>query len=141
MLAALSSTQDDDESHRDSPSVTDRHLHLVGQTLTALSAIECLVDALLLADLFQHPVVGLSGSRLHAYLAQTEQRQQSLPEGLFEACSAGMEGYFREDAAARKKKKQKKLVSSPGTPSLENGRTGGAVPARGLFELLVNAEA
>lgn len=146
MLAALSpsaSSEDDAESHRDTPPVTDRNVHLVGQVLTALSAIECLVDALLLADLLQHSVVGLSGSRLHVFLSQTEQRQQSLFEGLFEACSTGMDRFFREDAASasRKKKKQKKLDSSPGTPFGENGRTGGAVPARGLFELLANAEA
>ncbi|KAF9456941.1 hypothetical protein BDZ94DRAFT_1124986, partial [Collybia nuda] len=99
-----------DETNHESefPPISNRSIQLMAQTLSALESIEHLSQILLLSEIVPSPACLLSGRTFHRHLTNTltVKEPDTLPL-LWEACSHGLDGAFREERAKKAKKVKK----------------------------------
>jgi hypothetical protein len=120
--------------------VIDRNIQLMAQTLSALESIEHLSQALLLSEALPSPARLLSGRAFHGHLARSHAAEPDTPSTLWEACSHGLEGVFREERKKRMKK-VKDVKGNVTSKTLNNSKKASNRAPSGLFRLLADVEA
>lgn len=114
--------------------LTDRNVQLMAQILMAIETLHILSQVLFLTDQVPAHIQALSGQKLHAYLTNSiPVPAETLPPGLWDACTASLEDAF---ALERQKKAKKSKVNQKPVAKANNKTT--TRSGQGLFSLLVD---
>lgn len=114
------------------PAITDRNIQLMAQMLTALECIDEFAQILLLPERVPSRGHLLSGSLFHSFLTGVKTPNATdIPEGLWEACTDGLDDAFGEEW-----KKTKKANKDKAAPMTATGSPRNVVRSGGLFGLL-----
>jgi hypothetical protein len=122
-------------STEDLPPIVDRNIQLMAQILMALESISDLSQILLLSDRVPGQGHLLSGRRFHAYLTGVSTPPSyGIADGLWEACTEGLEDAFGEEWRKGAKKGAKRPTAHANTISPPKGYS------KSLFKLLGDME-
>ncbi|KAH9846148.1 hypothetical protein C2E23DRAFT_951191 [Lenzites betulinus] len=125
------------------PVIAERSVQLVAQVMAALEAAERLAQVLLLAPALASPARRLSGARFHALLvggtgSVDGDVDVDVEEGVWRACTEGLEGAYATLPQRRSKKERKgRAATEVVAPAAKKGQKGGV----SMFALLADAEA